>query len=38
MTVFKVTGAAIEVLNYAINKEKSNDDEMLFVRLSMGIG
>lgn len=36
--VFKATAAAIDVLNAAIEKEKNDEDEKLYVRLSMGIG
>jgi len=36
--VFKVTAAALTVLDQAIAQEQTNELEKLYVRLSMGIG
>ena len=36
--LFKITGSALEVLEHAIKQEKENENEKLYVRLSMGIG
>jgi len=36
--MFKVTGAALEVLDRAIRQERNTEDEKLFIRLTMGVG
>lgn len=38
ITLFKVTAAALTVLNQAIKQEQEEEQEKLYVRLSMGIG
>jgi len=36
--LFKVTAAAMTILDQAIKKEQKDEFEKLYVRLSMGIG
>jgi hypothetical protein len=36
--MFKVTSAALEVLDRAIRQERNTEDEKLFIRLTMGVG
>jgi hypothetical protein len=36
--MFKVTSSAYEFLQDQVDKEKQTEEEILFVRLSMGIG
>ncbi len=36
--MFKMTEAAYNVLKANVEREKTSSDEVLFVRLSMGIG
>ncbi|MDR6123288.1 hypothetical protein QFZ87_002885 [Bacillus sp. SLBN-46] len=36
--MFRITGNAHKILQDSINKEKKTENEILYIRLSMGIG